>query len=289
MMRNAWFVLLVTAGCLSAQQFEVASVRLNTDCANNRGAGPGMSPGRLTLPCMRLRQLIRVAYGAFANGPNLSARLMDVEGGPAWLDTDQFDITAKAAGDVPVDRMLGPMLQALLEERFQVRVHKASKDMPIYALTVAKNGLKLQPMKEGSCSPIDVMKMDTRPEPGKPAPRYCGAGRTQGNNGALVSEGYGVTMAELAGRILSNFVDRPVIDRTGLAGRFDVHLEFARDNLAAGPVRLNGEAAAAPEPSDSGGLSIFTAVQEQLGLKLSADKGAVEVLVVDRAEKPSEN
>jgi uncharacterized protein (TIGR03435 family) len=214
--------------------------------------------------------------------------MLDVEGGPNWLDTDQYDIAAKATSSVPVDRMIGPMLQALLEDRFKVRVHKAARDVPVYALIVAKNGLKLVPSKEGSCLPIDLNNME-RPGPGQTPPRYCGGGSTRGNGMAMIAEGYGVTMAELAGRMLTNFVDRPVIDRTGLEGRFDVRLEFTRD--LSGPVRLNGvETPGLPDPApDTAGPSIFTAVQEQLGLKLTPDKGPVEVLVVDHAEKPSDN
>jgi len=286
---------LIFAGAVLAQspatrpEFEVASIRPSTTCGTRSADGP--SPGRLTMSCVSLRHLIRIAYGAFVDGPNLNPRMMDVEGGPSWLDSDQFDIVAKAADNAPVDRMIGPMLQSLLEDRFHVQVHMASHDVPIYALTVAKNGPKLPLMKEGSCVPIDLNNMEKRPEPGQRAPKYCGGGRTQTTGGTMVTDGFGVTMAELCGRMLTNFVDRPVIDRTGLTGRYDIHLEFVRDNLSAGPVRLNGVEVPGPPAAsaDPSGLSIFTAVQQQLGLKLSPDKGPVDVIVVDHAEKPSEN
>jgi uncharacterized protein (TIGR03435 family) len=113
----------------------------------------------------------------------------------------------------------------------------------------------------------------------------------RGNGTTTVAEGYAVTMAEFAGRMLAANVDRPVIDRTGLTGRFDVRLEFVRDNIPAGPARLNGvDVPSLPDPpADTAGPSIFTAVQEQLGLKLSPEKGSVEVLIVDHAEKATEN
>lgn len=294
------FIPLIVAGVVLAQspatrpEFEVASVRLNPNCAGNRGRGIGPTPGRLSLSCTSLRNIIRLAYGAFVNGA-MTARPPEVQGGPGWLDTELYDINAKAADVVPVAQLMGPMLQSLLEERLKLKVHRESKEAPVYVLTVGKNGprysaAKFSQAKEGSCTPIDLNNMPQRPEPGQPAPRYCGGGGMRSRAGNIITEGYAVTMAEFAGRMLAGNVDRPVIDRTGLTGRYDISLEFVRDYLPAGPARLNGaDVPVLPEPPPDAGPSIFTALQEQLGLKLTPDKGSIEILVVDHAEKPSEN
>ena len=271
--------------------FEVASIKLNTTCYNGDGRRAGSSPGRLDLPCLTVRGLIRMAYGAFA-GETLNTRRIEVTGGPHWIDTDHYDISAKAAGGAAGPQMMGPMLQALLEDRFQVKVHMGSQDGPAYALTVLKDNPKLQRTKEGSCVPIDLTNMLTAPavKPGDPRPT-CGVGRPRNSNGVTsVSDWYGMTMAEFAGRMLSGVVDRPVIDKTALTGQFDIHIEFVRDHTTGGAM-LNGQPipdVAAP-PDDSAGPSIFTALETQLGLKLSPTRAPVDVIVVDHAEKPSAN
>ena len=272
--------------------FEVASIKLSTGCANGGRVPSDMTRGRFTLSCVRVRNLIEGAFNGFANG-GLAPRRIEVLGGPAWLDTDLYDISAKAPGNAPFDQMAGPMLRALLEDRFQVKIHKQPREVPVYTLTVAKGGLKLQASKTGNCTPVDLHNLPRNTvKPGDPVPKYCGFGTMRGKDGLFTADWYGVTMAEFAGRMLENDVDRPIIDKTGLTGRFDIHLEFARDNAMSGPVRLNGADAPGLSPSSPGtaaGASIFTALQEQLGLKLSADKGPVDVLVIDHVEKPSAN
>ena len=277
----------------AAPAFEVASVKPSANC-DTGGGSPSQSPVSLNLPCVPLRRLIQVAY-TFSGlvGANLPSSLLEALGGPGWLDTDRYDILAKAAGNASQAEMMGPMLRTLLEERFQVKVHRESRDAPVYELTVAKNGPKLQPSKEGSCIPMDLINRPGNVKPGDPMPNFCGGGGGRRKDGVLITDWYAVSMTEYAGRMLSSQVDRPVIDKTGLTGRFDVHLEFAPDVAmpGAGPVRLNGvERPDLPAPSaDATGPSIFTALQEQLGLKLSPAKGPVEVIVIDHAEKPSAN
>jgi uncharacterized protein (TIGR03435 family) len=273
--------ILCFAGVLSAQPplrpaFEVATIKPNPNCTPSGGAP---TPGRLDIKCTTLRELIRGAYGIFA-GEKIASRMLDVVGGPSWLDSDRFDLSAKAEGAAGIQKMIGAMLQSLLEERFQLKVHVEPRDKPVYFLTVAKES-KLTPSKEGSCVPIDLNNL---PKPGDPQPKFCGMPRTSFKNGLISSDVFGASMEELAGRMLANVVDRPVIDKTGLTGRFDIHLEFARDMSA---MMLNGNAMP-PAPNDSAGPSIFTAIQ-QLGLKLSPDKAPIDVIVVDSAQKPSEN
>jgi uncharacterized protein (TIGR03435 family) len=234
--------------------------------------------------CHWLRYVIGLAYGTFA-GDNLRSRRLEVVGGPKWLDSDWYDISAKAEGGASAARM-AQMLQALLEDRFQLKVHVASEAGPVYALTVIKNNPNLRPTKPGSCIPVDPTNLPPTIKPG--GPKYCGILGGGGRDGANTTlDWYGMTMAEFAGRGLT-MVDRPVIDKTGLTGQYDIHLEFALvDPYAA--VRPGAAGRLEPPPPDDSGTSIFTALESQLGLKLSPTKGPVDVIVVDQAEKPSTN
>jgi len=254
--------------------FEVASIKPSNNCVGDH-QDEQFSPGRLSVTCIRLANLVQAAYGAFANGPNSNATRPRLYGLPEWANTSQYDIVAKAAADSPMDQMFGPMLQVLLEDRFQLRLHRETRQLPVYAMTLAKGGLKIQPTKEGTCVPVDLN------HPNERAPNWCGRMTGRANGKVVVDDAYGMTMAELANRFLTNRLDRPVIDRTGISGLFDAHLEFARQTS---PVVSSD----ASEPSDSA-PSIFTAVQEQLGLKLETSQGPVEVLVVDHVEGPSGN
>lgn len=256
--------------------FEVASVKPNPNCRPSPNAGP--LPGRLELPCITTRMLIQAAYGGFS-GEKLNARYLDAVGGPGWLDTEWYQVSAKAQGKPTAAQMMGPMLQALLEDRFQLKVRIESRQSPVYALTVSKAG-KLPPVKEGSCVLIDLNNIPA-PNPSVPAQKYCGnPSMRMSAGGLLVVDVPGVTMEEFAGRLLTTYVgrpiiDRPVIDKTELTGRFDIHLEFARE--------------ATSSATSEDGPSIFVALQERLGLKLSSDKSAIDVIVVDSVSKPTAN
>jgi uncharacterized protein (TIGR03435 family) len=296
---NAFVGLALLAGLFSAPnchsqpvvtrpEFEVASVKLHPNC-DARTRGVGVSPGRLNLSCVSLRNLIQTSYGGF-NGPSLNPTPPQVLGGPAWLDTDLYDVSAKAEGPALLTEMGGPMMQALLGERFQLKVHKESRDTSVYALVTANGGPELRVSKEGSCIPIDPNNLPRTLGTTDPTTRYCGLASMKMRGGSWSVDWLGATMADFAGWI-SGHVDRAAIDKTGLSGRFDIHLEFADDAVPAGPARLGGvEAAGAPAfTAEETGPSIFTAVQQQLQLKLQPAKAAVEVIVVDRAERPSEN
>jgi uncharacterized protein (TIGR03435 family) len=292
-----FFFAFLTASTGRAQSsrpaFDVASVKPNPNCQIGVGRA-AISPRNLALPCASLRALIRIAYGEMLVGAGLGARRMEVQGGPGWLDTDRYDVLAKSESNA-IAQSVAPMLQTLLEERFNVKVHKEARDSSVYILTVADGGPKLQPTKEGSCSPMDLNNLQPpkRPKPGEPMPRYCGAGGQRTSKGSRSAEDwYGVTMSELAGRMLPGKVDLPVVDKTGLAERFDVHIEFVHEYHVSGPVTLNGVVTPdVPEPpaGDSSGPSIFSALEKQLGLKLSPGKAPLDVIIVDHAEKPSAN
>lgn len=253
-------------------QFEVASIKTSTGCENPGSKGAGPSPGRLDMRCTKLADLIRAAYGLFANGVSRNPQSLPVSGGPAWIDSDLYDINAKAEGNPRMEMMMGPMLQALLEDRFKVKVHHETREVPVYALTGVKGGFKLKQLEAGSCTPMTFPPTPFAPGQ-KPA---CGRSSVQKKGPNLTLDMYGMSMTELC-KSLSSRLDRAVIDKTGITGMFDFHLEFSPDDGGAAP------------PDDTAGPSIFTAVQEQLGLKLEPAKGPGEFLVIDNAEKPSEN
>jgi uncharacterized protein (TIGR03435 family) len=277
-------VLAVALACLVSGQtqssparaeFEVASVK-QTAGSDGRSLLQAVQ-GRLIMTNLALRRLILIAYDL--QDYQLSAL-------PSWADSEHYDIQAKADGNPSVRQMEGPMLQAILEDRFKLAIHRETRQLPVYELAVGKAGAKLQPTKEGSCTPYLVDSAPPAPAPGQPQLSFCGfhAGLDDGLNRTL--EGQAITMALLASTLSRSYtarLGRNVIDATGLTGAYDVHLKWAIDSLAApaGPD--------ATPASDGAGPSIFTALQEQLGLKLESAKGPVEVLVIDHIERPSAN
>jgi uncharacterized protein (TIGR03435 family) len=243
-------------------KFEVTSVKPNT-----RG-GPGMtirlSPnGRLDVEDITVRQLIRIAYGILDS---------QISGGPGWIDSDHFDVSAKAENNVTFEQMR-PMLQSLLSDRFQLTVKNNTKELPVYALVVAKGGIKFAQSGPESC----VTPRPDAPIPDGKPPVFCGA--IQMRRGKL--DASGISMTQMV-RVLTDFgnLGRPVVDNTGLTGKFDIHLEFAPDEAAAGEP---------PPPVDPAIPAIFTALQQQLGLRLESAKGPVEVLVIEHVERLSAN
>lgn len=264
-----WIVVAIGAaiGLSEAQtqrpEFETASVKPSAGI----GLGMGIHPlpgGRLNVENAPLRVLISVAY---------DVRTFQIAGGPSWIYSAPFDIAAK--GD---DRATLPqellMLQTLLENRFKLAVHRETRDAPVYELTIAKSGLRAAPSKEGSCVVVEPDRAPLPTRPGATPPNYCGNfGLDRGRIDA-----FGARMQPLS-NALATVVDRTVIDKTGLTGMFDIHLAFTPDLGAA----------ADPAGSSDLGPSVFTALQEQLGLKLESAKGPVSMLVIDRVEKPGAN
>jgi len=239
----------LAAGPLCAQSpaFEVAAIRLNDDTGPMMIIGPGMRNGRLNGGKVTLRQLLAVAYGM------AEPRII----GPSWLDKNRFDITAKAPDGV-ADSQLEPMLQALLKDRFALATHQETRPMPVYYLVVAPGGVK----------------MPLYPAPDK-GPEHPGDDASV--RGFPMMRG-ALPMSQLADS-MSRLVDRPVIDKTGLIGRYSFFLSFA-------PISpQSGEKTSEFAPPD-----FFTAVQKQLGLKLEPAKDNVTVVVVDHMEQlPTEN
>lgn len=258
-------------------EFEVASVKPNTAGNDMIMVRPPVG-GRFTATNARLKMLIGIAY---------NVKNFEISGGPGWIASDGYDIEAKASdSNISLDQ-LRPLLQTLLEDRFKLMVHREKREMPVYALTAAKGGPKLPAAKEGGCT---VFGPNTPPPPlpapGQLPPILCGGFLRAPN---LLQAGK-VTMMQLV-NVLSDVLDRPVIDKTGFTGTFDVKLEFSPEGTSFGGGFGGGGLALAggPPPGDDAKPSIFTALQEQLGLRLESQKGPGEVLVIDRAEKASEN
>ncbi len=283
---------VLTAPTIQAQnapantpKFEVASIRACKDPSN--GPAEHSSPGRLATDCHELLNLIGNAYNAFADGHlNLNAEPTPINGGPPWLHSASYDINAKAEGNPSVEMMLGPMMQKLMEDRFHLKIHRETREGPVYFLTVARGGPKLHSFTEGSCTP-----WSNPPPPLQPGTKYCGSTVRGGISSS--AEALGATVDEFS-KTLRLLVDRPVIDKTGITGRFDIRVEFSREGteLAAirtVPPRAGTVPGPAPASDPAGPPSIFTALQEQLGLRLESGRGPVDMLVIDHIEKPSEN
>ena len=275
----------------AAPKFEVASIR--PGCPGSEGPnGPPASwidratPGRLSF-CAILVNLIDFAYFHYAGGHvNPSPIRPRHIGDPSWFESDKYMLNAKAEGNASQAMMRGPMLQALLEERFKLKVHWETRQVPVYELTVGKGGPKLQPFKEGSCIPLDFTQFYAAP---KPVANPCRNGNTRkGSNGTV--DWRGLSLDQFANWVLIGVVDRPVIDKTGIAGKFNFHLEFVPDSAT--PAFLPGgelDHGQVGPSDDPVGPTIFSAIQEQLGLKLVSAKGPEEVLVIDHVERPSAN
>jgi uncharacterized protein (TIGR03435 family) len=251
-------------------QFEVASIKLNKSAGGFGMVRP--SPGgRFTLTNVPLQLVLTIAY---------RIKEFQLSGAPAWLTQERYDIEAKADGNPSLDAML-PMLQTLLEDRLQLKFHHETKELPIYALVTAKAG-KLHESEGGECPPMPD-RLPPPPEPGKlPSPPCGGMFRTPGH-----VVGQKVAMAQLTD-LLSNMSGRIVLDKTGLTGKYEINLDYTpeQSQLQLPPGGDPGIPVPRPDPN---GPSLFTALQEQLGLKLESQKGPVEIMVIDHVERPSEN
>jgi uncharacterized protein (TIGR03435 family) len=266
------------AAAMAAQQqdatFEVASVKSNTSGESN--GNMRMQPGgRVTATNMPVRPIITFAY---------QLAQYQLVGGPAWLTTDRYDLVAKLEADVnpatfvPGNDSPGPMqlaLRNLLEDRFKLKVHRETREMDIFALVMARPdgspGPGLKPTTQDCAAVAAAARQGTPPPTGPNAP-FCGIQGAPGRLkfGGLPAASLATAFAGPAGRM--------VVDRTGLAGSWDFELTFAVENR--GPDS---------PPADPNAPSFFTAVQEQLGLKLESTKGPVEVLVIDSVERPTED
>jgi uncharacterized protein (TIGR03435 family) len=262
--------------------FAVATVKHNRtgDAARSMRLQPG---GRIVITNQPLRQLITFAY---------SLQPQQLTGGPSWLDTDRFDITAQAEGNISPTPPGGPpgpaqlMMQRLLAERFGLVVHTESRELPVYALTVARRDGQLGPQIKPADR--DCVALMTQAPGGVPvqAPRLPdgrpGCGVMRNNVTGKVMAG-GTTMAMLASTMLTGPAGRIVVDQTGLTGAYDFDLEFAMDPAPGATLPPDAATAVSDRPS------LFTALEEQLGLKLQATRAPITVTVIDRVTPPTAN
>jgi uncharacterized protein (TIGR03435 family) len=227
--------------------FEVASVKLVKGPVAPHGVGLLINHGKLTIEAGQLRQIIGLAYGV--------QRVL-VRNCPDWCDEDMFDVLAKTDNVDATRDQIRPMLQALLEDRFKLMVHRETKDVPGFELAVSRKGAKL-PLAKDDPGPVNVF-----------TPR---GGGLDFHNMALVG----------LCNYLANVLGQPVRDNTGLTERYNFFLEFRPPDAGPNPP-------AVPQAEDFSGL-VFSAVEEQLGLKLQRKLIPGDVLIVDRAEHPSDN
>ena len=260
---------IVTA---QAPSFEVSTVKRNV--SGEASGGSVFQSDRYMARNVRVRDLIAEAY---------RVRAFQVTGGPEWIGSDRFDIIAKAASAAPLAPTIGPdgvrqppeapflMLRELLKDRFKLVVHTEARGGPIYELMMARDDKRRGPQlraPETDCATLDPA--------GPPPPGgFCGGIRT--GTGRLT--GRTAPMRQLAS-VLTGVLQRPVVDGTKLPGGFDFDLEFS-------PMPLNADADTAASVDNA--LSLFTALQEQLGLKLQPQRGPIDYVVIDGVEPPSEN
>lgn len=245
--------------------FDAASVKPTQ--SGTPTVGWRVETGRFAATNVTLKQLISTAYGA----PEQPLPDFQMSGGPSWLGTSRFDVIATSPGATP--EQMRPMLRHLLEERFMLRTHFETHRRPIYALTLAHRNGSLGPRMRPSTTDCAALSAD--------ASARCGGGQIF--PGTLTARG--VSMARIASalaRVMPG-VNRPVIDRTGLTGLFDIDLTWT-------PVDLpRTTPAAGTPPIDPNGPDLFTALREQWGLTLNRETGPVPVLVIDGVSLPSEN
>ncbi|SPF49814.1 putative Antirepressor regulating drug resistance protein [Candidatus Sulfopaludibacter sp. SbA4] len=266
-------------------KFEVASIK---PCQYRQEPG-GMypprgnsSPGRLGTGCYPL--LDDHGMGLIANAYVSNAdRFTPINGGPSWIHSAFYEINAKAEGNPSVRMMMVPMMRVLLEDRFQLKIHRQTSEGPVYFLSVARGGPKLHSFTEGSCTPYYSSDPPPTLQPGQ---KYCGSNISAMSPPSV--ELQGATLDEFS-KLLRQVVDRPVIDKTGITGRFDIRVEFSREGtkMAGMPLMRDGVPAPASDPTDA--PLIFTALHEQLGLRLEEAKGPVEMFVIDHIERSTGN
>jgi uncharacterized protein (TIGR03435 family) len=252
-------IMVVTAQ--TPMSFQAVSVKPNHSGEQNARIS-GQPGGQMTATNVPLRSLISAAYQV----PDFQ-----IVGGPSWVDSDRFDVTAKAAGD-PNPQQFQLMLQSALAQRFKLRVHREIAEVPVYALVLAASDGKPGPHLGTSGIDCEELARANKPPPPLPATvasqnRPISVCSTRIGNGVLAARS--TTMPRFATN-LSAIVDRMVLDKTGLTGSFDIDLEWT------------------PDPAGSGAdPSLLVALHEQLALKLELARGPVEVLVIDSADQPT--
>jgi len=274
-MRRIFFAIALLAAPLYAQlTFEVASVKPSP--AGGRGSSLNFQPGGgLKTTNVPLMMLLTFAY---------DVRNFQISGAPSWASSETYDILARPERTSEMDsgaldprkftdeqfKTMGEQIRertrALLADRFQLKIHRETKEGSVYALVVAKGGPKLEVAEENR----------------------------EGNRGMRMNRGQLNGMQapmEMLANILSNLLGKPVLDQTGLKAKYNFKLEWTPDPSQGGgfgPKAAGGEEPTTP-PEEATGPTVFTALQEQLGLRLESTKGPIPMVVIDHVEKPTEN
>jgi len=256
-MRLAGMMLVAVAAWAQQPVFEVASIRPNKSGELLMLFQP-QEGGRFTAKNCSLALLMQYAYEIWT---------YQIADAPGWVRSDKYDVAAKAAEGDPQASEVRVMLRQLLEDRFQLKYHWETREAPVYFLAVSKAG-KLKESAPGDCPPKNV----DGPRAGSPNDAPCGGLRNSPGH----TKGIKLTAGDLAAS-LSFLLGKTVVDKTGLTGKYDVELEWTPER-----VQMAGA-------TENGPPGIFTAMQEQLGLKLESGKGPVKMMVVDRVERPGEN
>jgi uncharacterized protein (TIGR03435 family) len=230
--------VLLVATIATGQSFEVAAIKPHTGAL--RMIGVETSGTAVNLEAMSVWDLVMYAY---------DKRSFQIDGGDKWTSEDRFDISARAPGDTtPVKPQIQAMVRTLLKERFNIATRPSAKEMPVFALVPGKNGPRLKTSEDPAAQQMLLLRGEVASYTAAPV--------------AMLANSFPFRL------------ERPILDRTGLTGKYDFELK-----LKPGP----------EGPTGPSGESLFTAIEEQLGLKLEPTKAVVETLVIEHAERPSEN
>ncbi len=292
MMIRVLLLLLLTGTAWGQAKFEAVAIRPCRDTPYDGAKFVEEAPGHLRFICVTVDQMVRYAHlwhGStyWKTDPKTGEpgfkisnrqRSQTIKGSPGWLNSQRYNIDARAAVPANPDLMYGQMLPALLRDRFHLKIHTEPREVSVYFLTVAKGGSHLKPFKAGSCFQVTN---DSHPAPrtaGSAAPLpICGlSGSPKG------MDLRGLSFAGLSDQ-LSLFSEKDVVDRTGIEGRFEGHIDVPFTDL----MRARPAAQEAGTASDPGG-TLQDAVRA-MGLKLENGKATYDFLVIDHVEKPSAN
>ena len=292
--------------------FEVVSIKPSPPLGSGAiRIGGGVQGDRFSLSGATLRMLLQIAFSRPEN-TSLSGQLQIV-GGPDWMESARYEVTAKAdcSGGTFTRQQLPPMMQSLLEDRFQLKAHMETRELPVYDLVVMKDGPKIKRSADqttpsfaatqpGPCEPASGPPLSPPPlpagglRPDTPMPR--GTMMIMMSNNGMTLRASAAPFANLV-RMLQQQLGRAIVDKTGLTGLFDFELTFNTEGLQSPfgrgsplppPPPPDGGPASAPAAAADPVPSLFTSVQ-QLGLKLESTKAPIEVLVIDSVQKPTEN
>jgi uncharacterized protein (TIGR03435 family) len=261
--------------------FEVASVKAS-HAVDPRPRLRFSPSGQLELTDFTLRSLIRMAYGS-----ETIRTSVQILGGPKWMDSERFVVLAKAEGNPGVDidgrpSRIMAMLRSLLEDRFLVMAHVEKKEAPAFSLVLDRPDRRFGPAL--TKSNVTECYSAANPPPRNAPPDPGGFCRITGGNGRVIYAG--LTMPQIAASLADYpLVNRPVIDATGLSGKYDMHLEFV-PAVIGGP---GSSPSAVADPAADSGPNLFTALAEQAGLRLQNERAQVDFLVVDQAVRPGED